>query len=267
MERGREIGRDHGVPFLDRKILDLRDELEEAGEEGVPSALIQSLEERWRRQVAAMAAGETVRPILEAAVERCGQGQLQTHRAARAGTKTLRDWAEQLPDADGYRWWEAAAGASSSVAAHALIAAAATRGTTAGDAAALDAAYNPPIGALTVLLDDLVDLEEDREASQHNYVGYYADPKDAAERLAWIADRARQSIEPLAQSARHEAILAGVAAFYLSAPSTDSPVGRPIRIRMLATLGPGARLLVAFMRLRRGGERKRPGRAGSSPGP
>lgn len=54
-----------------------------------------------------------------------------------------------------------AAGASSSVAAQALIAAAADAKTTPEEVGLVDAAYFPPIGALTVLLDDLVDRDED----------------------------------------------------------------------------------------------------------
>ena len=72
-----------------------------------------------------------------------------------------------------YRWWEVAAGASSSVAAHALIAAAAEPRTGAAEAARIDAAYFPSIGALTVLLDDLVDRDEDAAAGAHNYLAYY----------------------------------------------------------------------------------------------
>ena len=88
---------------------------------------------------------------------------------------------------------EVAAGASSSVAAHALIAAAADPDMTHAQAAAIDAAYNPPIGALTVLLDDLIDREADRGAGEHNYLGYYESDGEAAERLGLIAERSEVS--------------------------------------------------------------------------
>jgi hypothetical protein len=244
--------------------IDLRDELEE-GEEGIDPRRLDLLESRWRREIAVLPAYEAVRPWLESAVERCRQGQLRTHRAAE-GQASLQGWAEGLSNPSGYRWWEVAAGASSSVAAHALIAAAACDGTSADDAAAIDAAYNPPIGALTVLLDDLVDLEQDREAGEHNYVGYYTDSEEAADRLGWITNRSRELIEPLPRSRRHGAILAGVAAFYLSDARANTAFAAPIRERMLAELGPGPRLLAAFTRVRRR-ERKRPGQAGNSPGP
>ncbi len=34
---------------------------------------------------------------------------------------------------------------------------------------------SPPIGALTVLLDDLIDRDDDLEAGEHNYLSYFAD--------------------------------------------------------------------------------------------
>lgn len=249
--------------------IDLRDAWEENGALPAPddTALLERLEASWRREVAALPAYEAVEALLTRAVARCEEGQRRTHAAAAGEVESLQVWAGELGAPSEYRWWEIAAGASSSVAAHALIAAAADPTTTAAQAAAIDAAYNPPIGALTVLLDDLVDLEQDREAGEHNYVGYYGRSAEAAERLAWIADRSGALVDRLPRASRHGAILAGVAAFYLSDRRAETPDARPIRQAMLAALGPGVRVLAGFMRLRRLGERKRPGQAGNSPGP
>jgi tetraprenyl-beta-curcumene synthase len=229
--------------------------------------LLERLEAEWSREVAALASGEALLPLIERAVERCAQGQRRTHAAALGEVEGLRSWAESLGSPPDYRWWETAAGASSSVAAHALIAAAADPTTTAEEAELIDAAYQPSVGALTVLLDDLVDREEDRAEGEHNYLGYYADSEEAAARMGVIAGRAEELLEQLPNSDRHRAILAGVAGFYLSAAAAETPYASPIRTRLLETLGPGARILTAFMRLRRLGERKRPGQAGNSPGP
>ena len=250
--------------------IDLRDEIEEAGQEAERSegtARIERLEEAWRHEVARLPAHEVVLPRLEGAVGRCRAGQLHTHLAAEHGPEPLKRWALGLDAPSGYRWWEVAAGASSSVAAHALIAAAADPGTTPATAALVDAAYHPPVGALTVLLDDLVDREEDRAGGEHNYLDYYESAAEAAERLAQIASRAEVLIAPLPRAHRHRAILAGVAGFYLSAPSAETPYAQPIRAALLAALGPSTRLLSGFMRLRRLGEGKRLGQAGNSPEP
>lgn len=250
--------------------IDLRDELEEAGEgAAAPEALarIERLDQEWRLEVATLPAHDAVLPYLEAAVERCEEGQLQTHRAAGAGSEALERWALGLDSPSDYRWWEAAAGASSSVAAHALIAAAADPETTAPTAGLVDVAYQPPIGALTVFLDDLVDREADRAAGEHNYLGYYDSAGEAAGRLGILADRAEASIALLPHPGRHRAILAGVAGYYLSSPAAARVYAEPIRAQLLPALGPGARLLAGFSRLRRLRERKWPGQAGNSPGP
>jgi hypothetical protein len=250
--------------------IDLRDELEEAdeerGERGTAER-IERLEAEWRREVAALPGHDAVLPHLERAVERCRQGQANTHLAADAGPEPLQRWALGLEAPPGYRWWEVAAGASSSVAAHALIATAAEPGTSAATAALIDAAYQPPLGALTVFLDDLVDRERDRASGEHNYLGYYQDAEEAADRLTLIASRAETLTARLPHSGRHRAILAGVAGFYLSSAAATTSYAEPIRARLLASLGPGARLLAGFTRVRSLGKRNWPGRAVSAPGP
>lgn len=249
--------------------IDLRDNLEEAdGEsESAVGIRIDRLDERWRQALATLPAENAVRAHLGRAVERCAQGQLHTHIAAREGAAPLRSWALTLEAPPDYRWWETAAGASSSVAAHALIAAAADPRTTAETGTLISEAYGLPVAALTVLLDDLVDRDADLAAGEHNYLRYYAGSDDAAERLALLAGRGEDLLAHLPACRRHRAILAGVAGFYLSATAADTPYAQPIRSRLLEVLGPGTNLLTAFMRLRRLGERRRPGQAGNSPGP
>jgi len=241
--------------------IDIRDEAEErgGGEDPALLALLARLGERWRASAVTLPAWETVRPLLDEAVERCEKGQIHTHRATREGPGQLRDWARDLEVTRVYRWWEVAAGASSSVAAHALIAAAADPATTFATAGMIDGAYQPPIGALTVFLDDLVDREEDRAAGEHNYLTYYEGSDEAAERLALMARYANALLPRVPRSDRHRAILAGVAGYYLSSPAATTPYAQPIRARLLETLGPGGRLLAGFVRVRRLTERKWPG--------
>jgi tetraprenyl-beta-curcumene synthase len=206
-----------------------------------------------RNALAKLPAAEAVAPALRRAVRRCGEGQSHTHAAALAGPEELEGWALAQAAPPGYRWWEVAAGASSSVAAHALIAAAADPGTTAAEADLIDAAYFPPTGALTVLLDDLVDRERDVAAGEHNYMAYYSGSSDAADRLAQIAERAKAATAQLRQRGRHAAILAGVAGFYLSSTATRSEYAAPIRARMLESLGGSVRPILFAMRLKRRG--------------
>jgi tetraprenyl-beta-curcumene synthase len=190
------------------------------------------------------------RAALLGALVRCGEGQAHTHAAAGGDPASLATWAEGLGAGPGYRWWEVAAGAGSSVAAHALLALAADDQATAADAERVDAAYFPSIGALTVLLDDLVDLDEDVAMGEHNYIAYFTDDADLAERLGALAEMARTAIGPLPRRGRHEAILAGVAGFYLAQPAARAPRWTETRRRLLTSLGAPARFLTAFSRLR-----------------
>jgi tetraprenyl-beta-curcumene synthase len=201
-------------------------------------------------RLAGLPAAEAVLPLLRRAAARCGEGQSHTHAAGAGGGGEIEAWAIRQASPPGYRWWEVAAGASSSVAAHALIAAAADPRTTVEEAALVDAAYFPPIGALTVLLDDLIDRDEDLAGGQHNYLSYYANQEEAAKRIGLLASRARAATKHLRHARRHRAILAGVAAFYLSASPATSGYARPIRERLLDSLGPTVRLIMVGMRLR-----------------
>jgi tetraprenyl-beta-curcumene synthase len=216
---------------------------------GYLAALVAECQER----MAGLPAAEAVLPLLQRAAKRCGEGQSHTHAAGATGGDEIEAWAIRQESAPGYLWWELAAGASSSVAAHALIAAAADPKTTAEEAALIDDAYFPPIGALTVLLDDLIDRDEDRAAGQHNYLSYYANEEEASNRIALLASRARAASAHLRRARRHRAILAGVAAFYLSAAPASSGYARPIRERLLESLDPTVRLIMVALRLRRHG--------------
>ena len=217
-----------------------------------------------RESVRSLPSHIAVAPSLQRAVARCGEGQSYTHAVAHGETGTLEAWAAELASSPVYRWWEVAAGASSSAAAHALIATAGDPKTTAPEAALIDAAYFPSIGALTVLLDDLIDREEDAATGGHNYLAYYSDSEEAANRLELIARLARSGLAQLRHPHRHAAILAGVAGFYLSAEAAGGAYAEPIRARLLAASGPAVRPIIAFMRPRRTQTARR---AGSTSGP
>lgn len=205
-----------------------------------------------QREVATLPSSDAVLEIAQRAAQRCAEGQSYTHATAGsgAGAKALEEWAVGLDDADGnYRWWELAAGASSSVALHALIAVAANHGIDAEEAARIDAAYFPPIGALTVLLDDLIDRDKDRATGEHNYFDYYGSSEVAAERISSLTQRSRGALAALRFRHRHTAILMGVGGFYLSTPEAKTAYARPIRARMIEALGTAVYPILVALRI------------------
>lgn len=216
---------------------------------GYLAALVAACQE----ELAGLPAIDTVRVSLQRAAKRCGEGQSHTHAEILGRVGNLEGWAKDRDVAPGYEWWEVAAGASSSVAIHTLIAAAADGRTSAEEARLIDAAYFPSIGALTVLLDDLVDRDQDLEAGEHNYLSYPSDANGAGNRIGLLAARARAALEPLRHAPRHRAILSGVAAFYLSSLAADSGYAEPIRERLLESLDPTVRLIMVALRMTRHG--------------
>jgi tetraprenyl-beta-curcumene synthase len=156
----------------------------------------------------------TALPGARRAAARCGAGQSHTHAD---GGARLDTWATTLSAPPGVRWWETAAGASSSVGAHALIALAGTPGATAAEAELVAAAYDPWIGALTVLLDDLVDRDRDARDGEHNYLRYC--DEEAGARIDFLVAGARRALRALPRRGTHEAILNGVLAYYLGDPA------------------------------------------------
>lgn len=178
--------------------------------------------------------GQLVLPAARRAARRCGEGQSHTHADRGAD---LEAWAASLPPAPSLRWWEAAAGASSSVGAHALIALAVDPHASEEEAELTLAAYDPWIGALTVILDDLVDRERDAHEGDHNYLRYYG--SEAPERIDFLVAGARRELRATRHRGVHEAILIGVLAYYLGRP-TSGEARRPetadsVPVRTLAT--------------------------------
>jgi tetraprenyl-beta-curcumene synthase len=206
-----------------------------------------------QREVAALPSSEAVTATARRAARRCAEGQSYTHAAAidENGVRQMESWALGLNDQGEYFWWELVAAASSSVAIHALIAAAATPGTKEKEAERIDDAYFPSISALTVLLDDLIDHETDIASGEHNYLEYYPDNEEAAGRFAFIANRGKVAIASLRRTQLHRAILTGVSGLYLSSPAAKSDFARPIRARLLETVGATVYPILAAMRVLR----------------
>lgn len=178
--------------------------------------------------------------------------QSLNHGAHGDARRALAQWAAGLtPAGTELRWWETAAGAASSLTVFALIAAAAQPALRVGEAAATERAYFPWIGALHVLLDSLIDRHDDVAAGQHCLIDHYASAEETAARLGAIAARAMRATELLPKSVQHATILAAMASFYLSAPSTATPGALPAAQRVLETMGALAAPTMAVLRARR----------------
>jgi tetraprenyl-beta-curcumene synthase len=164
----------------------------------------------------------------------------------------FRHWAnsQSTPEID-LRWWEMGAALGSQLSVLALIAAAADPTTELEQAWAIERAYFPWVGALSTLLDSVVDQHADRRDGQRCLIDYYGSPQVAAERLRLMAAEAQAAVLQLPDAANHMMILAAMAAFFHSRPQAlASDVGLATRA-VLDTMGGLTIPALFFFRARR----------------
>jgi tetraprenyl-beta-curcumene synthase len=167
---------------------------------------------------------------------------------------TLERWGRaHTPPGEDLRWWETAAAGGSSLGVFALLALAAEpgleRSTTASREAiaAVEDAYFPWVGALHSLLDNLVDVAEDRATGQHSLIGLYSSPLQAAARIGRLAERSLQATRSLPEARAHTLVLAAMASFYLSTPEAATPAALPVARAVRAALdGPVDLAMLVF---------------------
>jgi hypothetical protein len=189
--------------------------------------------------------------VLQRAAQRAGDAQSHNHAIVSEGESGLIGWCLEAGGGTAYRWWEIAAGGVSCLGIHALFALAAERDSTVEDALRLDAAYFPPVCALSALLDSLSDHYSDVGTANHSFTARYRDSAEAATRFAVIANDAALLTARLRHPHRHKVILAGIAVFYLSSSSVGEGFPVPVAERLVRQLGPVVRPMQAIMRLRR----------------
>jgi tetraprenyl-beta-curcumene synthase len=213
---------------------------------------MRALTEACRRIVRTLPSVTHRGQVLAHATERCGQAQSHNHAILACGEEQLIAWSlAQAPDRSDYLWWELAAGGISCLGIHALLASAADPKSDANDAAQLDAAYFPPICAVSALLDSLADYHIDARTSNHSFIAHYGDSAQAAERLVAITADAAERIKGLRHSRRHAIILAGITSYYLSSPSARAGFPAPVADALIRSVGSLATPMRAAMRARR----------------
>jgi tetraprenyl-beta-curcumene synthase len=190
-------------------------------------------------------------PALIAAARRCGEAQARNHAVSIEGYDQLIDWSEKQAAGSGYLWWELAAAGISCLAIHALFAAAATPKTTPHEAQCTDAAYFPPVCAISALLDSLIDLPDDADTINHSFVAHYTSSSHAAERYAAIIADAEEQLSGLRYARRHRIVLAGITGYYLSASEAHTTFAHAVTTRAIRAVSPVIWPILAVMRIRR----------------
>jgi tetraprenyl-beta-curcumene synthase len=203
-------------------------------------------------------ASKALAPAMLQAAARCAEAEVLTHAAAFTDTSEVERWARATASGSGLEWREYLAGAASSVlAVHALIALAGDERTTVEHAAPIDAVYLA-LGALSTMLDSVVDYEEDAENGTLAYIRHYGEDRSMiGDRMVDLARAAARRAHDAPRSVYHLMTLAGVAAYFTSAPSATGDFAWPVTSRLESELRPLITPTLAVMRTWRRAKRLR----------
>jgi tetraprenyl-beta-curcumene synthase len=204
-----------------------------------------------RRALLTLPATAAVLDVALLTAERAAEAQVRMHAVPACGGAQLERWARAQAHASGgsLGWREQLAGSAASVlTVHALIVAAADRNTTSADAEQIGEAYLP-VCALVTLLDGVLDREQDRQEGQVGYLSVYPEPGLPAQALPALARRAAAQAAAMPDGAHHLAMLAGVVAYYASAPRARAPLVRSATAGLRRALAPLIFPALAAMRL------------------
>jgi tetraprenyl-beta-curcumene synthase len=164
--------------------------------------------------------------------------------------RALRDWAAkeryQQFDVD---WFELSAAASASLTVHVLLALAAEPTCTESDVEQTRAAYFPWIAAVSTMLDSYVDQAEDATNGDHIYISHYDTPQLAERRIRRLIQRSISAVRALPNGERHELIVAGMVAMYLSKDSARTEEMRATTASFVDAGGSLTKVLLPILRL------------------
>jgi tetraprenyl-beta-curcumene synthase len=198
-------------------------------------------------------------PTMLHAATRCVEAEVLSHAATLTNTTEVERWARERANGSGLEWREYLAGAASSVlAVHALIALAGEEDASADQAEATDDVYLA-LGVLSTMLDSVVDYEQDAVKGTLAYISHYDDSSILGERLVDVIHQAAMRALVAPASAHHLMTMAGIAAYYTSAPSAGGDHAWPVTSRIQGELRPLIAPTLMVMRTWRIAKRMRAG--------
>jgi tetraprenyl-beta-curcumene synthase len=144
--------------------------------------------------------------------------------------------------------WEFAAATGSTLGIFSLYAVAFNPQLTTGQVQRHSQAYFPWICGLHILLDYFIDLREDRETRQLNFVAYYEDAALTFQHLQLFVKNSLKQAERLEQPMFHRAVVQGLLAMYLSDEKGQGPDIRSVTKQLVRDSGLGVNLLYRMCR-------------------
>jgi len=150
--------------------------------------------------------------------------------------------------------WEFSAAAGSTLGVFCLFAAASSPDLAPAQVRQIKQAYFPWICGLHILLDYFIDLREDYETRQLNFVQYYADAGQTLERLNLFRHNSLIAALSLPYPKFHKAVIQGLLAMYLSDQKTSLPQIYPTAHQLLEDGGKTVKTLHLVCSLLRKGK-------------
>ena len=139
--------------------------------------------------------------------------------------------------------WEFAAATGSTLGIFCLYAAAFNGQLTVKQGQQIGQSYYPWICGLHILLDYFIDLREDRETKQLNFVAYYEDTETMSKRLLLFVQKSLAQTAFLNHAKFHRTIVQGLLALYLSDEKSQDKEIRSITVNLLRDSGSGVKIL------------------------
>ena len=149
--------------------------------------------------------------------------QIFKHLSIDKREKKVVDWTQPyLEQYKGISSWEFAAATGSTLAIFMLFAIASDSKSTEDNVLDILEVYFPWVCGLHILLDYFIDLKEDLEWGDLNFVYYYSSLEESEERLKLFINNAMKGINNLPNNNFHSIVIQGILALYLSDPKVAS---------------------------------------------
>jgi len=170
--------------------------------------------------------------------------QTYKHLAVEEREGKMLNWIKpHLADYPEISAWEFAAATGSTLGIFCLYAVAFDPQLTENQAQKIRQAYFPWICGIHILLDYFIDLREDRETEQLNFVAYYEDTELVGERLKLFVNNSLLKTHQLDHPKFHRAAVQGLLAMYLSDEKSMDRDIRSVTKKLLAGSSLGVKLL------------------------
>ena len=210
---------------------------------------LQALVGEARDALAQLPSADTIAETARRCAVRFAEAQIRAHAIPLLGRAQLEEWATGQAVGTELGWLEYFAGATSTVLGlHAMIAAAADPRTTASDAAQIDSLYLY-IGVIVTMLDSVIDHERDvASTGQPGYTRYYEDHDQLLQGLTNATRHVLTNARAVPHTAHHVMTLAGVVAFYTTAPTASSDAAAEVAQHLQRELQPLITPTLAVMR-------------------